>query len=1385
MTRYFSRNISLTALFTILASLTGGILLGSPQEDISGIINTTYSRVTTIEAADAVILDDVTGFNDGDTVLVIQMKGVSIYTPSDSTSGLFGSTDGYLGQPGDYGVGFYEVIIIEQVETGPNRIIFRNNLVGYDGYDAEGLLQIVKVPSYENASVTGELTCPAWDSIAGTGGVLALIVNNRLELNADIDVSGKGFTGGTVATMDGLPLRDTNYYYSESSTVAGRKGESLASHRNGTGDKLFIENYAKGIGKLYSGGGGATGEFSGAGGGASFGSGGNGHRQRSSGYNVSGLGGIRVDEDDFDDRVIMGSGGGGSGYSGGGTGTGGAPGGGIVFLVADTVVGNGNFIKANGDTVTTIASGDGGAGGGGGAGSLVLSVKSYASSDIYMEAKGGTGGHSYELFGTGGGGGGGLIWISGTGTEPELNFSVDGGEAGKIDYPSGSSQGGSGTDGIIRTNLNILLNGFLFNSIQSEFTYTRIDSICYGQIPHEIIGTEPVGGLAPYTFRWERKGDEEADWSLVPGSGSTQNFTPTDPETDTVQFRRVVTDSNTTPISDTSKEVTVIVQPPIVNNLIGYDTIICAGQDPELLVQQNGLILGGGNNIYSYQWLDSAESESWQTAPGSVNNEDYDPPALTATRYYSRVIVSGMCTDTSNITEIEVLPVITNNTIGADQLICHDNLFNDLTGSDPLNGDGTYRYEWISSTDQNSWVPAEGTNNEKDYNPDEGSVNFPGDQYYKRIVKSGLLDCCVDTSSLTVHLTSLPEIGDNIISPDQSICQDSVPDPLIGDTPTGGDGNNYTYIWEDSTRAGAWTLISGADQIDYYPPALADTTWYRRIITSSVCDDTSNIAVINVHPSITDNNIYTLSGILDTTICSGQTPNIIIGDAPGGGSGTYAFEWQYSADEVSWSTAPGTNNLAAYNPPSLTEDTWYRRKVLSGECAVESNSVKITVLPPIGNNTLSEDKMTCYNTEPEIITGSEPTGGNGVYTYLWEESPDNITWSAAPGDNTDIDYQPGSLTDLRYYRRIVFSGLSDCCQDISSPVSVGIHPLPTGTITAALDTTCAGTDIIVSMTLTGEAPWTVVLNDGTVDLPSFEADGANYDFTHSPVYTSDYTFASITDNNTCVATSMSGSRRVVVYEVPAADPGEDDEVCGLEYTLQANPSAGTGTWMNFDGSVVSSVEVNSSSETVTVDSYGTHTFWWKETNWECKDSASVDVTFWEAPAPAFAGDDRQLKPFQFEYTLEAEEPTVGTGTWAVIQSQGDPAFMDPNYATTTVSDLSYGENILEWTIVNGVCPPESDRVILEVSTVMIPQGFSPNGDEFNQTFMIDGIEYTQNEMVVTNLAGAVVYRAKNYNNDWDGRGIDGDPLPEGTYYYYLTIKTPVKERLSGYVVIKR
>ena len=72
--------------------------------------------------------------------------------------------------------------------------------------------------------------------------------------------------------------------------------------------------------------------------------------------------------------------------------------------------------------------------------------------------------------------------------------------------------------------------------------------------------------------------------------------------------------------------------------------------------------------------------------------------------------------------------------------------------------------------------------------------------------------------------------------------------------------------------------------------------------------------------------------------------------------------------------------------------------------------------------------------------------------------------------------------------------------------------------------------------------------------------------------------------------------------------------------------------------------------------------------------------------------------------------------------------------------------------------------------VFIPEGFSPNGDGFNDRFVILGLEnFSENELIIFNRQGVEVFHRVNYENDWDGRpesgNITGGVLTEGTYYY--------------------
>ena len=97
-------------------------------------------------------------------------------------------------------------------------------------------------------------------------------------------------------------------------------------------------------------------------------------------------------------------------------------------------------------------------------------------------------------------------------------------------------------------------------------------------------------------------------------------------------------------------------------------------------------------------------------------------------------------------------------------------------------------------------------------------------------------------------------------------------------------------------------------------------------------------------------------------------------------------------------------------------------------------------------------------------------------------------------------------------------------------------------------------------------------------------------------------------------------------------------------------------------------------------------------------------------------------------------------------------------------------------IVNGECS----------GPIKVHTGFSPNGDNMNDTWTIEGIEnYPDNKVMVFNRWGNLVYDKEGYLNDWDGTWRS-DNLPDGTYFYLVEVNINGKtETFSGYLQIHR
>jgi gliding motility-associated-like protein len=101
------------------------------------------------------------------------------------------------------------------------------------------------------------------------------------------------------------------------------------------------------------------------------------------------------------------------------------------------------------------------------------------------------------------------------------------------------------------------------------------------------------------------------------------------------------------------------------------------------------------------------------------------------------------------------------------------------------------------------------------------------------------------------------------------------------------------------------------------------------------------------------------------------------------------------------------------------------------------------------------------------------------------------------------------------------------------------------------------------------------------------------------------------------------------------------------------------------------------------------------------------------------------------------------------------------------------------------CSGQSNIIIIvpESIELFIPDVFTPNNDGINDYFHIVGLEFfEENELIIVNKRGKLVYSKKNYDNNWDGEG-----QPDDIYYYQLKVKTSggATTTHKGYVYIKR
>lgn len=309
------------------------------------------------------------------------------------------------------------------------------------------------------------------------------------------------------------------------------------------------------------------------------------------------------------------------------------------------------------------------------------------------------------------------------------------------------------------------------------------------------------------------------------------------------------------------------------------------------------------------------------------------------------------------------------------------------------------------------------------------------------------------------------------VNPAPTFTTQPVPSSVcLGGTPTqmavalGGSAGTPTYQWYSNTSNSTTgsTLISGAMNSTFDPPASAVGTLYYYCVvtlTSGGCSNlTSIIAAVTVTPQPTISQ-----PVASQTVCTGATIATALSVFPSGGTGTVTYQWYLNTvNSNTGGTAISGATNSNYTPVVYTVagDYYYYVEVNisgSGCGSVTSNVAQVTVLasPTVTTQPMANQVLCQGETPAQLVVAG--AGGNGTFSYQWYKNNTNnsTTGTAIPGA-TNSTYTPLATTAGTQYYYSVLSQTGAGCSVTSAIAAVQVSVSPVITAQPVSSTVCLG-----------------------------------------------------------------------------------------------------------------------------------------------------------------------------------------------------------------------------------------------------------------------------------------------------------------------------------------
>lgn len=1321
-----------------------------------------------------------------DLLMIIKMQGASINTGNTSA---YGTITNYNG------VGDYELFEIGAINNNTITLSAGCKLNNTYIVSSTQRVQVVRIPRITTLVINngGSLTSRPWGQVAGTGGVVAIETNGVVVINGTVTTQGQGYRGGNVSSAPSNP--NVTNYVSTLSSSGGEKGEGIVGTQ--TDYDLLSGRYSRGA--PANGGGGGNSDNAGGGGGSNAGTlvgytgtgipdnsfatwttawnleaasfatstspgGGRGGYSKSlnnavaqvngpgdaawSGDNRNNIGGFGGRPLDFNSntRLFMG-GGGGAGHGDNGANVAGANGGGIIYFICDGGVTGTGVITADGNDANATNSPHNDAPGGGGGGGSITFFSNTSITGITMRAEGGNGGDQLitnnEAEGPGGGGGGGYIQTTNTG----VTTLVTGGSNGNTTsnaltefIPNGATKGSPGT--IVNNipfiplsapvNLSITITGNgppLCFGDQKTYTITVNNTACNTASNVSVYLPQPAG--VTFTGSSASQGSYSApNWNIgniAPYSPVTLVITGQITATQIAAFAGTVTSSN--PECYVVNNVTASPTYTVIKvniTAVAIPSVICL----------NSISTLSANGANTYTWF-----------PGNMTGPTPTVSPSVAT-IYTVVGNITVCVGSQTV-QVLVNPIPTVQATASPSLICPG-------GTATLNASGALTYTWmpgflvgatqtvIGNFPQQYTVVGTDINGCTNYAVVVLPVFVPTISAFPSQICVG--ECSTLTAYGGVSYTWIPQ---NIVSPTIVVCPTvSTAYQVIGTHSTGCTSGTVVGVIVypiPTVQASAspsricqgqtsWLQASGA--LSYY--------WLPPLNTSQ--------NPVSVTPTAT--TVYTVVGYNINGCVDTATVQVIVDPIPTitavpnptqicrGNSSTLTA---YGALTYTWFPPPigVTGSVIVVSPTVTTQYT-----VVGTNSLGCNNYTYVTVIVGPNITAIPIPSVICAGNSSSIIAG-------GGVTYTWH-----------PG-NQNGNIIVVTPTASGFFTVVATDNIG--CID-SAAVWLTVNPNPTILASINPSVCCAGDN--VTLTATGGTAY--VWNPGSMPgstVSLFATSTTIYTVSSTNIYGCPGTATVLlTVNNCSVNVPIGISKKAKVVK-------NDNYVdYYVEFAFVVKNYA---TYPMYNVQITDNL-VNTfplpSTFTVVPPPVSSNSIVVCDQNYNGQGNNNLLVANSSSLLPGQSDTIKIVVKFSpnglitFTNIAVASANNLPTGGYSGIDTSANGSDPDPNG--------------------NGT-PEENTPTVFNVEfDFFIPQGFSPNGDGVNDVFEIRGIRFfPDNDLVIMNRWGNVVYKMHGYANTWDGTtdtGIEigGNKLPEGTYYYILNLNNSTKP-YTGFLYLNR